>query len=175
MTLFEKYYAINDRLNKFLQSRYSDLKILKFGIDVGTLRTNVKEIEKVYPYAISYLTGIEEKAWTSYETGIYTVFTYQLNFFTSPKTEFTNDSVLQKAFDLVRVGLTDINLKTLEGVADLKSLQTSEMNLSIVSGAIVPSRILIAKFSTVCSYPETLGIPTLATDTSQSTDFIIEE
>ena len=173
MTLIEKYYAINEKLNQFLQSNYSDLKILKYGIDVATLKLNAKEIEKVYPYAISYITSIEEKAWTSLETGCYTEFDLQISFFTSPKTEFTNDSVLMKAYDLLRVGLSDINLKVLGNVANLKRLRTSTNLFNVVSGAIVPSRVLIAQMSAICSYPLELGQPTEATDIFPSWSFEI--
>lgn len=173
MTLIEKYYAINEKLNQFLQSNYSDLKILKYGIDVGTLKLNAKEIEKVYPYAISYVNNIDEKAWTSVDTGCYTEFDLQINFFTSPKTEFTNDSELLKAYDLLRIGISDINLKVLENTANLKRLKTSMSLFNVVSGAIVPSRILIAQFSTVCSYPANVGNPTLATDLNPALSFEI--
>ena len=175
MTLYEKYYAINEKLNQFLQGKYSDLKILKYGIDPATLKVDANKVEKVYPYAISYITNIKEKAWTSLETGTFTEFDLQISFFTSPQTEFTNDSVIQKAFDLLRVGITDINLKVLENICNLKRLKDVPSFFNIVSGAVVPSRILIAEMQAICSYPESIGQPTLATDTESALSFEIKE
>ena len=46
MTLYEKYYAINEKLNQFLQGKYSDLKILKYGIDPATLKVDATKLKK---------------------------------------------------------------------------------------------------------------------------------
>lgn len=175
LTLMERYYGINEKLNQFLQSRYSDLKIYKYGVNPALLKSDLKKSEKIYPYGLSYLTNINEKGWTSLESGIYTTFNYQVNYFTSPNTEFTNDSNLYKPFDLLKLALTDVNLKILEidgyTLADIQKIETSENNFNVVSGAIVPSRILIAKMSAVCGYPESIPQPTLATDTSKALTF----
>lgn len=183
LTLQERYYGINENLNKFLQSKYIDCPVLKYGIDVATLKTDTKKAEKIYPYAMTSINNISSNAWTSEESGIFTRFDYQVNFFTSPKTEFTNDAKLFKPFEFIKLAFTDINKTVLEIIdkddnitmlADI--LNVSEMSgFGVISGAVTPSKILIVKFAAICGYPESIGSNGYATDTSKALgfDFII--
>lgn len=186
LTLMERYYGINENLNKFLQSKYKDCPIYKYGIDVATLKSNTKNPEKIYPYAMTSINSITSNAWTSEESGHYTRFTFQVNFFTSPKTEFTKDADLYKAFEFIKLAFTDINKTVLQIVsgtgeeakitmlADI--LRVSEMNgFGVISGAVTPSKILLVEMAAVCGYPESIGDNGYATDTSQALvfDFII--
>lgn len=187
LTLMQRYYGINENLNKFLKTKYSiSCPILKYGIDVATLKTDTKKAEKIYPYAMTSVNNITSNAWTSEESGHYTRFTFQVNYFTSPKTEFTNDSELYKSFEFIKLAFTDINKTVLQIVsgtgyeakitmlADI--LRVSEMNgFGIISGAVTPNKILLVEMAAVCGYPESIGEPTMATDTKQALvfDFII--
>ncbi len=186
LTLQERYYGINENLNKFLMGRYIDCPIYKYGVDPATLKTNVRQSGKVYPYAKTSINNITPNAWTSEESGHYTRFDFQVNFFTSPKTEFTNDSDLHKPFEFIKLAFTDINKTVLQIVsgtgenavitmlADILSI--SELpGFEVISGAIVPSKILIVKMAAVCGYPETIGDSGYATNTSMALgfDFII--
>lgn len=186
LTLMQKYYGINENLNKFLISKSIDCPILKYGIDVATLKSDTKKPEKIYPYAMTSINDISSNAWTSEESGHYTRFTFQVNYFTSPKTEFINDANLYKPFEFIKLAFTDINKTVLQIVNTLEYetkitmladiLSISEINgFGIISGAVTPSKILLVKMAAVCSYPETIGGNGYATDTSKALvfDFII--
>lgn len=180
LTLDERYFAINEAINKFLSANSIDCPIFKYGIDPGTLKTNIAKNEKVYPYAMTSINNVETVSWTSEENGIYTRFEYQVNFFTSPKTEFTNDADLYKPFEWIKLALTDVNKSVLQVfdnvepkitmLADLLSVRVIP-GFKIVSGAILPSKILIAKMAAVCGYPDPVGSVGEATDISGSWDY----
>lgn len=181
LTLDERYYHINKNLNEFLQSKYVDCPIYKYGIDVATLKSRERKSEGIYPYAQTVITNISSNAWTSEESGHLTKFDYILNYFTSPRTEFERDDELFKPFEFIKLAFTDINKTVLQLVneetlditmlADIHSL--SFMPGYVVKGAVTPSRILIVKMMAVCGYPASIGGNGLATDTSKAMEFEI--
>lgn len=178
MTLYEKYYAINENLNKFLKAQNVDCPILKYGVDVATLKSDTSKAEKIYPYAKTSISNISPNGWTSEESGHYTRFDFQVNFFTSPRTEYTNDANLHKPFEFIKLAFTDINKSVLQIIngnditmlADILSL-TDVPGFGVFSGAITPTRILIVKMAAVCAYPASIGGNGYATDTSKALEF----
>lgn len=180
LTLMERYYGINKNLNKFLVANSVVCPVYKYGIDIATLKSNAKQAEKIYPYAMTSVNNITTNAWTSEESGVYTRFDYQVNFFTSPKTEFTKDADLYDAFEFIKLALTDITKAVLQTfdlienkitmLADILSL--SELpGFTVTSGAIVPSMILIVKMAAVCGYPQVIGGDGYAVDISKALSY----
>ena len=181
LTLEERYYGINENLNKFLKSKYLDCPIYKYGIDPATLKSETKASEKIYPYAKTALTNINSNAWSSEESGHYTKFDFHVNFFASPKTEFEKDSDLFKPYNFIKLAFTDISKTVLQIVdgdnitmlADI--LRISEMpGFGVISGAVTPSKILIVSMSAVCGYHESIGNAGYATDTKKALVFNFE-
>lgn len=179
LTLQERYFAINENLNKFLQENYINCPVLKYGIDRATLKSDTKKAEKIYPYAMTSINNISHNAWTSEESGHYTRFDFQVNFFASPKTEFTNDADLYKPFEWIKLAFTDITKTVLQRIidedhifmlADILSV-TDMPGFEVKSGAITPNMILIVKMAAVCSYPASIGGNGLATDISKALEF----
>lgn len=162
-TLIQKYYAINDALQNFLESKNVRCPVIKFGVDPATLKFKLKDqTVNRYPYIQTFIAKARSTAWTSDKSGIYTLFEFQLSFFTSPENEFENDVELYKPFYLAKIALSDIDLGVLKRIDDaatggvmIANLQRirEENSFSMVSGAPVPKAVLIADFSCVCGYP----------------------
>ena len=178
-TLQEKYYAINAALNAFMKARGVRCPVIKFGVDPATLKASSKDqTDSRYPYFQSFILNPKATAWTSDGGGIYARFEYQLSFFTSPENEFENDAALFLPFNLARMALSDVDQQVLcrvdeDGnklyIADLLDLQ-EKTDFSMVSGAPVPTGVLLAKFAAVCGYPVHLPGPGISTDL----DFALE-
>lgn len=181
-TLQEKYYAINAALNAFLKAKGVRCPVIKYGIDPATLKNNSKDqTNNRYPYFQSFILNPKATAWTSDGGGVYTRFEYQLSFFTSPENEIENDAALFLPFNLARVALSDVNLQVLRRVsggesvfiADLLDLQENP-DFSMVSGAPVPTGVLLAKFAAVCGYPVHFDGPGISTDLDFALEFTNE-
>lgn len=182
-TLQEKYYAINAALNAFIKARGVRCPVSKFGIDPATLKATSKDqTVSRYPYFQSFILNPKATAWTTDGSGIYTRFEYQLSFFTSPANELENDAALFLPFNLARMALSDVELQVLRRVdndgnslfiADLIDLQ-EKTDFSMVSGAPVPTGVLLAKFTAVCGYPVHLPGPGISTDLDFALEFIDE-
>lgn len=181
-TLQEKYYAINAALNAFIKSKSVRCPVVKYGIDPATLKDSAKDqTNKRYPYFQSFILNPKATAWTSDGGGVYTRFEYQLSFFTSPANELENDAALFLPFNLARTALSDVELQVLRRVengesvfiADLLDLR-EETNFGMVSGAPVPTGVLIARFATVCGYPVRVPGPGISTDLDFALEFTNE-
>lgn len=160
-TLQEKYYAINAAVANFLEAKGFNVPVYKYGIDPALLKDDLKTQPKKYPYFQSHLLPSDPQSWTSQESGIYTRFEYQLSFFTSPRFEYTNGTELWRVFETAKLAFSDIqsdvlrrdpNDPTSSTIADVLSMKV-EQNFGVVSGAIVPSGIIIVKMATIVGYP----------------------
>lgn len=175
-TLTEKYYALNAALNKFLKSYGVRSPVAKFGIDPATLKEKSKDQTAPasrYPYFQSFLLNPKATAWTTDRSGIFVRFEYQLSYFTSPDSELEKDSELFKPFHLARMAFSDVTLRAFLRVDDVTAESTTiadlmrlreEMGFSMVSGAPVPTAVLIAEMTAVCGYPVSVADPGLSTD-----------
>lgn len=159
-TLLERYYGINRALNEYLVSRSITCPILKYGIDAAALKTATKSQIVKYPYMQSYLMNPRPAAWTSEESGIMTEFEYQLNFYTAPTDEFSNDAGLYTPFEVAKNALSDVNARVLAipgyaggetTWADLLDIKHS-YDFAMKSGNPVPAAFMIARFRAVCAY-----------------------
>lgn len=179
MTLQEKYYALNGAISDFMLSQSIDCPLVKFGVDIGTVRSSLKnqQVDR-YPYFQTSLLNPKPQYATAKESGIYTEFEYQVSFFTSPHSEKDDDTALWRPWQVLEVIFSDINLGVFRSnpsqvntpmIANLlryRTIPTSEM----VSGAFVPKSVLLAEFAAVCTYPDlgTAGDTTYATNVIDS-------
>ncbi len=173
LTLLQRYYAINQKLNEYLESKNVKCPIIKYGIDVAILKTRFRDQKEfTYPYMQTYIRQLTPHYWTSENAGILTEFEYQLSFFTSPDDEFINDTLHFVPFEAAKNALSDITVGLLETVdddgkettiADLLSMQI-HYEFEMRTGSPVPAAFLIAKFRAVCGYALDVPDATLATD-----------
>lgn len=173
-TLIEKHYALNTCLSIFLKTRGVVCPVVQFGVDPATVKASSKDqtINR-YSYIQTFILNPKPQAWTSYESGIYTRFEYQLSFFTSPENEFENMTELWKPYNLARTALSDISIGaflTIDpatgssvSIADLLNVR-EELAFGMVSGAPVPRAVMIAEMASVCAYPDTVADPGESTD-----------
>jgi hypothetical protein len=165
LTLQERYYGINKSVRKFLRDNGFDVPIYKYGIDPATAKDDLKSQAKKYPYFQSFLIDPKPQSWTSFEKGRYTRFEYQLSFFTSPQTEFTNDGDLWKPFEAAQIAFSDAQSDVLRidpndpdssTYADVLDIRTKQ-DFGLVSGAVVPSGVIIVKLAAMIGYPMTIA------------------
>jgi hypothetical protein len=179
----QRYYAINQALEAYLVSKSIICPVIKYGIDPATLKTNWKGQQyDRFPYIQTFISNVKEVSWTSYFVGALTDFDFQVSFFTSPRTEFENDSEYFKPFDAVKNALSNVNLNLLQTtsedgkittIADLVS-KLYHYEFEMKSGAPVPAAFMICKMRAVCGYGDDLAEPdpTLSTDLSEAIEFI---
>lgn len=166
LTLQERYYKINEALNNFFESQSLDCRVLKYGIDPATTKDNTNLQEKKYPYFQSFLLNPKPQSWTDQQSGTYYEFEYQLSFFTSPRNETEDDIDEMRPFEIARIALCDIDLDLLRIDPDDPSSGTyatvldvkTPLSFKMVSGAVVPSGVLLVKMAAVVSYPITLPV-----------------
>jgi len=172
LTLQERYYEINKRLRVFLRDNGFDVPVVKYGVDFATTKTETKSQDLKYPYFQTHLKQSKPQSWTSNNGGQYTVFRYYVSFFASPKTEYIKDSENFKVFELARVAFSDVNADLLRidpldldsgTLADVLDIEVDQ-DFGEVSGAIVPSGIIIVKMAAVIGYPINLPEPSDATN-----------
>lgn len=152
MTLNEKYYEINRRLNSYLLARGIKAPVYKYGVDIATLKTSAFDPSIKYPYFQSAIVGdVKQNSRTSRASGVMTYFDYQLNFFAGPRDEFQNDAAFFYPFEVAKNIFTDT---TLQLFADLMSVvsTTGPYNWDIKSGQVMPSASIVYHIQTVCSY-----------------------
>lgn len=172
MTLNQKYYAINTAVNNYLSSKGIQCRVIKYGIDPATLKTDSNNNAQVkYPYMQSYINNPKEQPWTSEKLGILTDFEYQLSFFTGVRSEKTNDALFFYPFEVAKNVLGDVALNILDGIADIKSKE-GPYKFDIKSGQAVPSAIMIYRMRAVCSYEAI--IPPAGRSTNIDAAIIIE-
>ncbi len=176
LTLMERYYAINQALNSYLVSLDLNCPVIKYGVDLATLKRSWKGQQyDRYPYIQTYISNVKAQQWTSYQGGTLTEWDFQASFFSSPKTEFENDALYFKPFEAIKNGLSNIRLNLLQTVsndgkittlADIYEPIRFHYEFEMKSGSPVPSAFMICKMRAVCGYGMNLAEPdpTISTD-----------
>jgi hypothetical protein len=97
MTVNEKYYAMNDALNKALAARGVAARVYKYGA-----------VPKVahYPYFQSSYRVTYRQPFASSVSGVLTDFEYNLNFFTAAACDEVNDAALFRPYEIARELIT---------------------------------------------------------------------
>lgn len=169
MTLIQKFYAINTALNLFLRGQGVRCQVIKYGVDPATTKvTSNDQTSSRYPYMQTWIPDPPRpNAWTSRESGIYTRFKFQLNFYTAPEFEFENDALLYTPFNLARIAFSDVAMRVLmmtdpEGntfsIADVLKVH-EPISFKMTSGSPVIQSVLLVEMATVCAYPEQAILP----------------
>lgn len=172
-TLREKYYAINTVLNNWLVANGIRSPVYKFGVDPSTIKAATRDQNgSRYPYFQSFLTPTNPTAWTLSAVGTYARFEYQLNFYTSPQSEFVNDAARFNPFFAAKMAFSDIDAKLLvvptasgQGVtiADVLSVR-EEYDFGMASGAPVPTAVLLVSMAAIVAAPIITPDPGTSTD-----------
>ena len=149
MTLIEIYYKLNESLNAALRSQSVSCKVYKYGVNPAMI--NGASAKQSYPYIqTSYSVDFSHSHSTD-ESGILTDFDYQISFFTSPDSDFSNDSKIINTWEGVKNCVSDIRLNAFGDYASLMNHQEID-GFSDTSGMTLASKFLICKMRAVCSY-----------------------
>lgn len=141
MTIAEKFYAMNAAVQTFLNAQANGVKIYKYGRRPDAVR---------YPYFQSEYRVTTAQPFPTNESGRYTEFEYQLNYFTAAKNEDDNDAALFTVFEKVREGIGNPNYLILNPVAQVLKM-TDAPEFRYKGGLEVIQRGLIIACRTVCS------------------------
>lgn len=152
MTLNEKYYAINTKINQYLKGKNISARVYKYGINPSLVkkdRVNTSEVK--YPYFQSSIDNKHPQPFTSRENGILMNFDYQLNYYTGPHSEFQNDTKYFWPFEVVANAMGDIALGLIWGIANILHVN-GPYYFEQKSGQSVPQAVLVYNMQAVCSY-----------------------
>lgn len=141
MTIAEKFYAMNAAVQTFLNAQGHGTQIYKYGRRPDAVK---------YPYFQSAYRVTSAQPFPTKESGRYTDFEYQLNFFTAAKNEDDNDAALFTVFEQVREAIGNPNYLILNPVAQVLKI-TDAPEFQYKGGLEVIQRGLIIACRSVCS------------------------
>ena len=146
MTINEKYYAMNEALNKALVAQGVNVRVYKYGsVPKGG----------AYPYFQSYFRVIKRQPFSSSTSGTLVDFEYALNFFTAKSSDEANDAALFEPYEIARELITSPESFIWDGIANILSHDETP-EFSVKGGLEVLQRGLVFACQTVTSFVSTI-------------------
>ena len=146
MTINEKYYAMNEALNKALQAQSLTARVYKYGaVPKGAS----------YPYFQSVYRVTKRQPFASSISGVLTDFEYILNFFTAKSSDEANDATLFEPYEIARELITSPESFIWQDIANvLCHDETPEFNFK--GGLEVLQRGLVFSCQTATTFVSTI-------------------
>ena len=146
MTINEKYYAMNEALNKALKAQSVTARVYKY----GAVPKNAS-----YPYFQSIYRVKNRQPFASSVSGVLMDFEYILNFFTAKKSDEANDAALFEPYEIARELITSPESFIWTDIANvLRHDETPEF--SVKGGLEVLQRGLVFECQTVTTFVSTI-------------------
>ena len=154
--MIETYYKLNEALSTNIGKIKLTCPVYKYGINPSMI--NGGESKSNYPYINTSYSVSNAQSKTSSSAGVVADFDYQISFFTSPTSEYSDDTKILNTWEGVKNIVSDISLNTFGEYASLISYREID-GFESTSGMVVASKFLICKMRAIVTYAITTTEP----------------